>query len=66
MTLISLKAWAERLQPAPHINTLRNWVRNGRIIPVPRKLGRSYYVHPDAKHINELGGLSCRLGRDPK
>jgi predicted site-specific integrase-resolvase len=63
---ISLKKWAERLDPPPHANTLRNWVRDGKIIPVPRKLGRAYYVHQDAKHIAELGGLSCRLGRAQK
>lgn len=64
--LISLKAWAERMQPSPHINTLRNWVREGQIIPVPRKIGRAYYVHQDAKHIAELGGLPCRLDHAQK
>lgn len=59
--LISLKVWAERMNPAPHPNTLRNWVKQGQIIPVPKKLGRAYYVHQDAKHIAELQGLAPRL-----
>ena len=59
--LISLKSWAERMSPAPHPNTLRNWVREGKIIPVPKKLGRAYYVNSEAKHIAELSGLSSRI-----
>ncbi|WP_442951831.1 excisionase [Oryzomicrobium sp.] len=52
--MISLKKWAERLDPQPHPNTLRNWTRDGKIIPPPVKIGRAYYVNEKARHINEV------------
>jgi hypothetical protein len=52
--MISLNKWADRLDPKPHPNTLRNWVREGKIIPSPVKLGRSYYVEERARHIAEV------------
>lgn len=52
--MISLSKWAERLDPKPHPNTLRNWTRDGKIIPAPVKIGRAYYVAEHARHINEV------------
>ncbi|WP_365782211.1 excisionase [Oryzomicrobium sp.] len=52
--MISLKKWAERLDPPPHPNTLRNWTRDGKIIPPPVKIGRAYYVNEKARHISEV------------
>lgn len=51
MAKITLTAWAARqFDPAPCENTLRIWARNGRIIPAPMKIGRTYYVEPTAQH----------------
>lgn len=50
--LVSLKDWAERTfgDHKPHVNTLRNWVNNGHIYPRPQKIGRGWYVKPDAEY----------------
>lgn len=52
--MISLDKWAQRFDPKPHPNTLRNWTRDGKIFPPPIKIGRSYYVKENARHINEV------------
>jgi predicted site-specific integrase-resolvase len=60
--LITLKKWAERLDPSPHSNTLLNWAHDGKIVPIPVKLGRSYYVSENALHIQEvLNGSTITL-----
>lgn len=50
--LVKLKEWARLMfgEQIPHVNTLRNWVRDGYIQPPPEKIGKSYYVKPDAKY----------------
>jgi hypothetical protein len=51
--LISLSEWASRrYNPAPHPNTLRRWVREAKIVPVPKKHGRAYYVEEDARYTD--------------
>lgn len=52
--LITLEAWAENRygEHAPHINTLRRWVRDAKILPVPKKHGRAYYVSESARYID--------------
>jgi hypothetical protein len=51
---ITLTAWAfQEFDPPPAERTLRLWVRDGRIVPAPIKVGRTYYVQPEAKHIAE-------------
>lgn len=51
---ITLMKWAaQAFDPPPAERTLRHWVKEGRIVPAPIKVGRSYYVDPDAKHIAE-------------
>lgn len=52
--MISMSKWAQRFDPTPHANTLRNWARNGQIVPPPVKIGRAYYVNEKARHINEI------------
>lgn len=37
---------------APHRNTLHNWRRSARIYPLPIKVGRTYFVSPDAEYID--------------
>jgi len=52
---ITLDAWAAlRFNPPPARNTLRLWVRQGRIVPAPVKIGRAYFVEQDALHIAEV------------
>lgn len=31
---------------------LQRWVKEGRLQPIPNKVGRSYYIEPTAKLIN--------------
>jgi predicted site-specific integrase-resolvase len=39
--------------PAPHVNTLRRWVNDGRIQPQPEKIGRIWRVKREAKYVND-------------
>ncbi len=50
---IPLEVWAHLLlgEHAPHINTLRRWVHDGRIQPQPVKIGKSWCVRKDAAYI---------------
>lgn len=51
---ITLEAWAAlHYDPPPSLRTLREWARDGRIQPAPQKVGRTYYVRPDAMHIDD-------------
>lgn len=54
--LIPLQVWAIETfgAHAPHRHTLRNWVTNGKIRPVPVKVGRSYFVSPDARYVDPV------------
>lgn len=46
---IPLPAWAAKhWSPPPAARTLAIWAANGRIRPAPQKIGRTYYVDPDA------------------
>jgi hypothetical protein len=48
---ITLEEWAKRhYQPPPNLDTLRRWARDLRIFPFPQKVGRMYYVDPDAEY----------------
>lgn len=55
MKLQKLREWADsqfgNMAPKSDV-TLRRWVRDGKIVPRPRKIGRDYAVRPDAKYIN--------------
>lgn len=49
---IPLPIWAAKhWSPPPTARTLATWASNGRIRPAPQKIGRTYYVDPDAKYI---------------
>lgn len=50
---IPLEVWAILLlgEHAPHINTLRSWVHNGKIYPRPVKIGKLWCVRKDAAYI---------------
>ncbi|WP_322008271.1 excisionase [Paraburkholderia tropica] len=52
--LIPLAVWAELVfgEHQPHRNTLASWVRNGKIVPMPVKVGRQYFCSPDARYYD--------------
>lgn len=51
---IMLKEWAARnFSPAPHRNTLVNWIKEGHISPMPVFIGRAYFVEETAKYVTD-------------
>lgn len=55
MKLQKLREWANEQfgSCAPKCDeTLRRWVRQGKIIPRPRKIGKDYAVRSDARYVN--------------
>ena len=50
--LVPLKEWAKLVfgDFAPHPNTLLKWVSNGRIYPMPKKVGKGWFVEPKAEY----------------
>lgn len=48
--LVRIEQWAaSRFERAPTAATLRRWCRIGCISPAPRKIGRAWFVAPDAQ-----------------
>jgi hypothetical protein len=45
----------------PHRNTLLNWVRNAKIVPIPVKAGGRYFCSPDARYYDERLELYERI-----
>lgn len=53
MKLLTLEEWAKRrYESPPSSKTLRRWVRDAKIVPVPKKEGRSYVVSEDAEFVD--------------
>lgn len=51
---IPLADWAAlHYDPPPSLWTLRQWVKAAQIVPAPEKVGKGYYVAPDAKRITD-------------
>lgn len=51
--LVLLTEWGEaRFSPPPSLWTLRQMARRGKIQPRPVKIGKAYYVHPDAQPVD--------------
>lgn len=51
---VLLEQWgAAHFDPPPSLWTLRAMVRAGKISPRPVKVGKAYYVHPDAEVVSE-------------
>jgi hypothetical protein len=63
---IPLDAWASARfgEHAPTIGTLRRWARQARILPVPRKYGRTYYVAENARYIDPSDPSYARVYRE--
>ena len=53
--LTTLESWAaERFgEHAPSIFTLRAWARDGKIYPLPQKIGRTYFVSHEAEYVRD-------------
>jgi hypothetical protein len=50
---IPLEEWASRtIRPAPSLHTLRAMARTGKIQPPAVKIGKAYYVEPDARVVD--------------
>jgi hypothetical protein len=62
--LVTLEEWAERIFGAakPHRNTLYNWRQYGWIVPAPIKIGRRYFVEPNAVYADLDGEMARRIG----
>jgi hypothetical protein len=52
---IPVSAWATLVfgEHAPHKNTLLRWVRDGRIQPQPKKIGRIWWTTPAAEYVGD-------------
>ena len=53
---ITIESWiALHYEPegAPSIHTVRRWIRDGHITPLPEKHGRTYYLSPKAEYYVE-------------
>lgn len=66
--LIPLSAWAEVVfgDRMPHRHTLRNWVNNGKIRPMPIKVGRTYFCRPDAEYVDPVADEINRMTNGSK
>lgn len=64
--LIPLEKWAEQQygEDAPSIFTLRSWCRDGKILPLPKKHGRRYYVSEQARYINHADPEYAKVARE--
>jgi predicted site-specific integrase-resolvase len=50
--LVPIKQWARSIfgENAPHQNTLQRWANNGNISPRATKVGKNWFVKPDAEY----------------
>ncbi|KWZ43781.1 excisionase [Burkholderia savannae] len=57
---IRLNLWLEReFLPPPAMRTARRWIKDGKIIPAPVKVGNAYYVEEGAIYFE--GNRPLRL-----
>lgn len=60
MKRIKLPTWAARhFDPPPAARTLERWARYGRIQPQPVKIGRCWWVIPEAKCMDRNGDVTA-------
>jgi len=53
MKLLTLEEWARRrYDRPPSLKTLRRWVRDAKIQPLPKKEGRGYVVSESASYVD--------------
>lgn len=61
---VPLEIWAAaKFAPPPSIHTLRRWVRETKIFPIPRKYGREYLVKTDADYVVSTKARMACLAR---
>lgn len=60
----TLEKWASSQygDDAPSTQTLRRWIRDGKIFPVPQKHGRSYFIEETARYVGDFNDPSF-MGR---
>lgn len=58
--LITLERWGQVKygEDVPFIGTLRRWARDGKIYPLPKKHGRSYFVSENAEYVDNYNDAS--------
>lgn len=58
----TLDKWAKAQygENAPHIKTLRRWVSEAKIYPLPEKHGRSYFVEETARYVGDFNNPSFK------
>ncbi|WP_250538751.1 MULTISPECIES: excisionase [unclassified Caballeronia] len=61
--LITLAEWSEITfgDRKPHRNTLAKWVSDGLIRPYPRKIGRAYFVEPNAEYVDKDAEMLAKM-----
>ena len=60
MKRIKLPVWAARhFDPPPAPRTVERWARFGRIHPQPVKIGRCWWVEPEAKCMDRNGDVTA-------
>lgn len=61
--LIPLADWSELTfgDKKPHRNTLAKWVSDGLIRPYPKKIGRTYYVDPNAECVDKDADMLAKM-----
>jgi hypothetical protein len=51
--LVTLERWvADTFGDAVSLDTARRWIKAGRILPAPQKIGARYFLHPDARYTD--------------
>ena len=49
---VTIESWiALNYADPPSVLTVRRWIREGRIHPLPEKHGRTYYLSPTARYV---------------
>jgi hypothetical protein len=67
--LVTVSDWADAMfgEHRPHQNTVLNWIKHGRIEPLPLKVGRQYFCEPTAQYVDPIAQqIKNRLKRGRK
>ncbi|SAK62469.1 Excisionase-like protein [Caballeronia temeraria] len=61
--LVPVADWAVEVfgKHCPHRNTLLNWIRDGKIVPPPKKIGHRYFCAPDASYEDPVASQLERM-----
>ena len=53
-TFLCVDEWRKQFSPPPHPVTVLRWIKHGAIQPVPRKMGRNWYIATHAVYVGNL------------